>query len=63
MRTSHAVSIIISLRMTKQQILSFIAYIPFPAGLTTLKRLSLAFNKITDACLVHLKGSSYLKLF
>lgn len=48
------------LRMTKPQILSFTVRTPFPAGLTSLKRLSLAFNKITDACLVHVKGSSYL---
>ncbi|XLR04889.1 hypothetical protein S83_071087, partial [Arachis hypogaea] len=26
------------------------------SSLKTLKRLSLAFNRITDACLVHLKG-------
>lgn len=30
--------------------------IPFSAGLTNLKGLSLGFNNITDACLIHLKG-------
>ncbi|WJX45701.1 hypothetical protein P8452_32562 [Trifolium repens] len=28
------------------------------SGLTSLRRLSLAFNKITYACLVHLKGEA-----
>nr|XP_025685484.1 uncharacterized protein LOC112786309 [Arachis hypogaea] len=32
-------------------------------GLKTLKRLSLAFNRITDACLVHLKGASNFSAF
>ncbi|RYR63956.1 hypothetical protein Ahy_A03g010127 [Arachis hypogaea] len=33
------------------------------SSLKTLKRLSLAFNRITDACLVHLKGASNFSAF
>jgi hypothetical protein len=53
-------SILLTSKDEKTTIAQFTAHVPFPAGLTSLRRLSLAFNKITDACLVHLKGYSYL---
>lgn len=48
--------LILAPRMANHWILGF-TVCPFPAGLKSLKRLSLTFNRITDASLVHLKGT------